>query len=137
MPNQEPACAWNSGIGKAKILKSAKILNSGFWKAKILKSAKIWNLGFWAILSVLEKFRPPFLLTRLTAPGSSSTGVLNQPNLIHRCLLYEESMKCGPPCHISGCKKVQFYHLSLVYLYRLKDNLINIDVSHQLSSRHF
>ena len=73
-----------------------------------------------ALLSVLENFRPPFLLTRLTAPGSPRMGVLNQQILIHRCLLYEESMECGPPCHISGCKKVQFYYLRLVYLYRLK-----------------
>ena len=57
---------------------------------------------------------------RLTAPGSPRMGVLNQQILIHRCLLYEESMECGPPCHISGCKKVQFYYLRLVYLYRLK-----------------
>ena len=71
-------------------------------------------------MSVLENFCPPFLLTRLTAPESPSMEVVNQQILIHRCLLYEESMECGPPCHISGCKKVQFYYLSLVYLYRLK-----------------
>ena len=53
-------------------------------------------------------------------PWVSEDGVLNQQILIHRCLLYEESMECGPPCHISGCKKVQFYYLRLVYLYRLK-----------------
>ena len=86
---------------------------------------RTWKLSF------------PFLLTRLTTPVSPRMGVLDQQILIHRCLLYEESMECGPPCHISGCKKVQFHYLSLVYLCRLKVNLIDIDVSHQLSSRHF
>ena len=35
----------NSGLWKAKILKSDKILNSALWKAKILKSVKILNSG--------------------------------------------------------------------------------------------
>ena len=99
MPNQEQAPAWIFG-------------NS---------SVRVGTLR--ALSSLLENFRPPFLLTRLTAPGSPRMGVLNQQILIHRCLLYEESMECGPPCHISGCKKVQFYYLRLVY--------------YQESSRHF
>ena len=37
-------------------------------------------------------------------------------------------MEYRPPCHISGCKKVQLYYLSLVYLYQVKVNLINVDV---------
>ena len=91
-----------------------------------------------ALLSVLENFRPPLLLTRLTVPGSPRMGVLNQQILIHRYLLYEESMECGPPCHISGCIKEGPILLprSCVFI-SVKVKLINIDVSYQLSSRHF
>ena len=43
---EENGCM-NSGVWKAKILKSAKIGNSAFWKGKIWKSAKILISGCW------------------------------------------------------------------------------------------